>query len=387
MNNESKEEEHQRLTFSRLDPLLRMLLASIDKQSSMQQKEQDNHSKGNGKGNGKGKQEVILSIYKIQSEMLQKIQASLQQLILDSQAKRQITATRRIIHQMQRYILLPLILILQKPLPFTRDDGNQMNTYMCATDDNTRIISRNAARRCHEEAAACLKQVTEILQVGVGNFIEDEAKENKRGTTSSMEVDLRIKCVVAAAQSLACVIHDVTLNQGLNSTLDKGEECIMQLFACIEALVTKGASDGQSTTAERMILESSWVEFWVAFQSCRKGQLLHSIVHCITKIIDSRWYNRTDSQRGTELEQQKLDFVPMHIKGNVELKVQALSLMRSLMSLGVDVQELVSEGISDGNDMDGHDNEQAAGAAIDSDMVGEWRFMFPGVFKVSSCCM
>lgn len=372
MSNESKEEEHQRLIFSRLDPLLKMLLASVDKQLSMAQKEQDMlHHDDNHTSNSKANQEVI-AVYKIQSEMLQNIQASLEHLELDSRAKGQIVATRRIIHHMQRYILLPLILILQKPLPYARDVGKQVHA-----TDNTLIALRNAARRCHEDAAACLKKVTEILQVG--NTIQD-AKENKPVNTS-MEVSLRIKCVVAASQSLASVIHDVALNQRFN--LDKGEECIMQLLACIEALVTKGGDDGQSATAaKKEMLVSSSVEFWVEFQSSRKGQLLHSIVHCTTSILDSNGYNREDSHRGEELEQQKLDFVPTHIKGNVELKVQALSLMRSLMSLGIDAQEAITKNISDSNDMEGYENEKVA-TAIGSAMVSEWRFMFPGVFKVS----
>ena len=444
-NYESIKEEEQRLIFSRLDPLLRMLLASIDKLSSLletnkqqqqqQQQQQDLHqtnpsissnaNDGIDIDNSRSSQE-ILTLYKLQFGMMKDIETALQQLVLehrgvhvpintdhgndnDSTSKKQtkiktktrgqFKAARQTIHQMQRYILLPLILILQKPLPYSIASIDSNNNYKRNDDGYQQsvinIMIRNAARHCYEGAASCLKKIAEILffddEIANQNEHENE-HENEEQVHTCMETNLRIKCVVALSQSLACTIQDVSINQG-NTFLDKGEDCIMELLACMEALIVRsrlsrsrvpvpvpGCTKDSCKGLE--IMDSSWKEFWVEFYSCGNGQLLHTIIHCITSILDSRWHNKHDynddgnGSRNGVAGQQRLDCMQMDIKGNVELKLNALLLMRSLMTLGMDANDTKLNDF-----VIGIEEEKQQGRSV----VDEWRSIFPGVFKVSSC--
>lgn len=425
-NYEIIKEGEQRLIFSRLDPLLRMLLASIDKLSSMletnkqQQHEQDLHqtqtssncnNDTNDEINKSRSSQEILTLYKLQFGMMKDIETALQQLVLEQRGvhtlvnadhdndtisnkqtktkrKGQFKAARQTIHQMQRYILLPLILILQKPLPCSIDSNNKRN------DDGYQqsvinVMIRNAARHCYEGAASCLKKIAEILcfdeidipTIANQNEYENENEnENEEQVNICMETNLRMKCVVAISQSLACIIQDVSMNQG--NTLDKGEDCIMQLLACMKALIVRSRSRVPVGTKDsckgREILDSSWKEFWVGFYSCRNGQLLHTIIHYITSILDSRWHSNHNYNDGNGVAgQQRLDSMQMDIKGNVELKLETLSLMRSLMTLGMDAHDAKLEDFVIGIE------EEKQGRSV----VDEWRSIFPGVFKVSSCRM
>jgi hypothetical protein len=254
---------------------------------------------------------------------------------------------------------------------------------------------RNAIRHCYEGAASCLKKIAEILffddEIANQNEHENE-HENEEQVHTCMETNLRIKCVVALSQSLACTIQDVSMNQG-NTFLDKGEDCIMELLACMEALIVRsrlsrsrvpvpvpGCTKDSCKGLE--IMDSSWKEFWVEFYSCGNGQLLHTIIHCITSILDSRWHNKHDynddgnGSRNGVAGQQRLDCMQMDIKGNVELKLNALLLMRSLMTLGMDANDTKLNDF-----VIGIEEEKQQGRSV----VDEWRSIFPGVFKVSSC--
>jgi len=446
-NYEIIKEQEQRLIFSRLDPLLRMLLASIDKLSSMlleTNKHQDNtNSNSNSNSNSNDNDDIntsesesrssqeILTLYKLQFGMMKDIETALHQLVpvvninananinaghestsnKQTKTKGQFTAARQTIHQMQRYILLPLILILQKPLPCV---GTGTGTCSIGygnsnkRNDNeeyqrvSNIMIRNAARHCYEGAASCLRKIAGILhfdndendmnihdtiaivnanQNANQNENEEQVNVNVNvNVNTCMETNLRIKCVVAISQSLACTIQDISMNQGI-PTLDKGEDCIMELLACMKALILRSRSRSRvpvhtTDSCKGEILDSSWKEFWVEFYSCRNGQLLHTIIHCITSILDSRWHSEHNYNDGNGVagQQGRLACVQMDIKGNVELKLEALSLMRSLMTLGMDAHDAKLKDV-----MIGIEEEQGRS------VVDEWRSIFPGVFKVSSC--
>jgi hypothetical protein len=354
----------QHTVFSRLDHILRLLLASIEQLHLQLQL----HSHQSQTAAGNNQQQVrVLILYKTQCELFQNLREA-----IDTQghaqtsneknaqsSKQHIQSHISVMHQMQKYILLPIILILQRPPPTfltneTEQDNNNDNA-----NANANGIQTNAHRRCIEEAALSLKLFIDILhQYNKHVYDNDEIPID---TAMGMDVDLRIKCVVAVTESLTDVgVIQSQKNKGrTNTNLDKGEECMEIMLSCMEVLCKNPVVGIETETDD---------EFVSAIQTSMNGQLLFQMVQCCLSVFgDDSEGTRTSSDDYVKniQEKKRLDFGPAGIKGNVVLKVQALQTLEAFIYMGGDIKSPTEEQLDT------------------RDMTKLWRAMFPGVFKVS----
>ena len=311
-----------------------------------------------------------------------------------------------VLWQMRQYILLPIILILQRSIPDKIKAYGDANVGVAKNgngngDDVQMDMWINAHRRCVEEAALSLKLFTDILHQDKyeNEHGDDEDEHVHRGSDKSrttpmqtnsnlhIDTDLRIKCIIALTESLTGVIQNHAFTRTVtrtgsrhhtrSSNLDKAEECILALLSCMEAL----CKPPKNTNANNSDIDIGEVdsdhEFVSAIQVSMNGRILFQMVQCCISVFEDddeavgagagagTGPDRRIPVRGVKMT-SNYGARPADIKGNVILKVQALRTLESLFQLG-QFSRSMSEQHYEGTET----------------LTKLWRAMFPGVFKVS----
>ncbi len=442
MEEETKQQQ-QHAIFSRLDHILRLLLASIEQlQSTLTYI--DGHYLDHDHDDAEYHSQKVMILYKSQGELLQKLRDAMRHHPIDSDSHVASDPQREpqhhvllLLHQMQKYILLPMILILQRPSPQPpvapaacttakkknhQDSGSINNN----TNNNTHavlIAQRNAHWRCVEEAALSLRLFVDTLhqrrleEIDTDNDNEnndvdddddddDDAVEGKiekpmhGNRPMKMDVDLRIKCVVALTESFTGILQDqkTARGSGRGSSaihLDKGEECMQILLSCLQVLCCNkppsvGAAVSSSVPQQRQQQrqqsddEEEEEEFVRAIQSCMNGQLLFQMVQCCLSTFEHSNHDDEgmdhDNFKRSMQGHRRLDFGPAGIRGNVMLKVQALQTLDSFMTMGEGMMMIPQE---EEDEDEEEDKGQKNPKPRIMGMTQMWRAVFPGVFKVS----
>jgi len=344
----------QQEEYSRLDPIIRLLLASIEQLQSYQSLNVNVNVNNQDGADNEFNQRILLT-HKTQCQLFQqlRIALSLGTSMDDDDEESSSTSKHQaiklnVLHQMQKYILLPLILTLHRPPP---NGANE--------------IRMNAHRRCIEEAALSLKVFIDILHHtnnGNAERIRNDDMKQLEFTRANviLDTDLRLKSIVGVTESLTSLTQTAPMRNDVN--LDKGEECMQALLSCIEALCTRPTFH----VKDQLETQGDDVEFITAIQKSMNGQLLFQIAQCCLSVFDS-----PENGSGDGGPMKKTDLGQLDIKGNVSLKVHALHSVEVLLHMGW-------------WDITNHGQEQEDESKT---MTGLWRSMFPGVFKVSSTCV
>lgn len=333
---------------------------------------------------------------------------------------------REMICQMQRYILLPILLKLQNPFCHHQvvicgsksHDGHDGSTFEKegekkkswdnssntsssggggrGSDDgseeeedllsNMILVIRNHCRRSLEGATCCLKLLLRILLPWSPccgeiqeNYDRGGDSENSDGsiTADNVHVELKVQLMVALWTSLSSMVKeyistlDSTTMSSTNdckSSLDKGEECMFLVLECMEALCFV-QQQRQSTSCNGMAWSNAKkdTEFVSRLESCMDGRFIILLVQCTLPILDDnnvvqQGHENIIGNKNKFNSNTKESFPGQYLDMKGNVKLK----VQVLSFLRVLMNMGACDGVSDPKDT----------------KTNLWRSMFPGIFKV-----
>lgn len=360
--NQNMDKGHDRktkmkLVFMKLNPLIRMLLASIDNLikeynviSVMDKSEVEKIKYSS--------MEKLVAVQKNQLEAWQKLRGELE--ILKEGSFEYI---RESVCEMQSFVFLPIILSFQS---FQKIMGEEIQRSTRLDGNNS--MKFNFLYRCQEETSICVELVLDILFENKG-LINNDSKH----FVPELELDpeLRIKCVSGATNvfsyltiQLAQMKQSKGDPQDRKLTLNSVEECLMRVISCMGALCSRFYINNHSSGNRKKFLEY--------LEMCHNRKWIMEVSRGLNSIFDS---DRESSQENknsslfsswTVLNEWSI-FAITNVKGNVPLKVETLKTLRNIMELEL------------------NDKQQDFLQTNSSSkfQVSSWRTCFPTLFRVS----
>ncbi len=347
----ARQKQIEEQIFRLLDPTLRLLLACNEQLASAvsfpYENEDEQQAKGQGQGgsvvrgdtdsshnrnNGRicktNREEVLLTLYKTQSSLFQRLQNDMSSLFVDAEIdEAEIYFKQKALHDMEEYITLPIILCLQQE----QDNSNWENSGLVNNSENNSVIIRNSAhRKSVEKASSCLTTYIHHLQQH-GNALNNTCKEYRDTrpptfTIKHISVNLRVKCIVALTVSLTSIIESKQKARS-RLNLDKGDECIQELLVCLRLLILPPTT---VTVIEHHNHDEEEIKFVLDFFNfIPNGGLIVGIVQNCIKCFDNEDSNSSnESEDGSQTNNNAGD-----IRGNVGLKLHALGVLEALLGV------------------------------------------------------
>lgn len=348
-----------KLVFMKLNPLIRMLLASIDNLIkehnviSVMDKSEVEEIKYSS-------MEKLIAVQKIQLEAWQKLRGELE--ILKEGSYEYI---RESVCEMQSFIFLPIILSFQS---FQKIMGEEMQRSTRLDGNNT--MKYNFLYRCQEETSICVELVLDILFENKG-LINNDSKH----FVPELELDpeLRIKCVSGATNVFSYLtIQLAQMKQSMGDpqdsksplTLNSVEECLVRVISCMGALCSCFYIKNYSSGNRNKFLEY--------LEMCHDRKWIMEVSRGLNSIFDSDRESSHENKNSslfsswTVLNEWSI-FAITNVKGNVPLKVETLKTVRTIMELEL-------------NDKQQHFLQTNSSSKF---QVSSWRTCFPTLFRVS----
>lgn len=290
-------ESIKKIVFVAIDPLIRLLLASIEQLSGT------NPSTPN---------EQILAIYKNQIELYQHVQNEIH--LWENQVPEGLKFQyKKALNSMQRYYVLP-ILWTMKNIPFyvTNAIQNERQKMDRLSDDEKyrgNIIIKNAYINTLEVSAKTLKLYLSFLyqQEDIQTDGNLESIGNSSTNFLELEPNLCMNALVVATMAMSNIQHPISQN---SDSLNTGESCRQILLALVDELI-----HSQNTSE---VFADLWKS---AFQNRSFSESL--IISCISTL-----HKKIDVPEAIHASAD--------IKGNLELKLQSLLTLESLLHRRVD---------------------------------------------------
>ncbi len=378
-NNNANKSTIEESIFHLLNPTLRLLLSCNDQLNQNYTSTGSSSSTVPVRGRDSKDEKDILSLYKIQFELFQKLEKDLGLCFSSFEVKNTSNSTgigtgtgsssyqndeayvstnndtiadttactnnnssnssiiRKALHEMEEYISLPIIISLQQyykniNIIHKKDDDN--NNSNC-----NNIIILNSQRKVIECASSSLTTYIQLL-----------FKSNYH-----MMTKVRLKCIVAISMTLTTMLQQRQQqhhqhqrqtewnNTNANNNLDKGDYCIQSLLKCLNTLLLPPPSLSSSPIYNNNKIQNQFVIEFMNYLP--NGGLINGIIqNCLqcmddmnnNDIINDNHYNQhtlTSIYNNNKCkDDNELQLLLLRGK-NVEVKINALHVMEALFKL------------------------------------------------------
>jgi hypothetical protein len=272
---DEKYEEVGMFVFQTLNPILRNVLNSIEEMRAFDSARDH---------------EAAMALYKTQSESYQSIQKEIRRW---SNEKFHRNLYCKALNEIQAFYFLPIVLTMQTKLMCIHDDGDK------EVSDRLDMILNDAHLKTLEDAAKSWYTYIEFV------FIKTKEQSHVSDATMVLDPDLGIKLLTSATMAMRDIFKK--MHTFSKDSLNVGDDCHQAILRAVESLMT---SQKSSALFRKKIVT-------VLHHNRSFAEML--VIACIRPLND-----KIIQDHSSDL---------MDIKGNIELKLQSIRTLESLLLL------------------------------------------------------